>query len=381
MDLDAWDKPGSFPDLEGASLQEALDELIERRQSLFLATPYLTFASRFLGREGKALRLRATMSRNVAQHTLGGRPLDLRFPWGPTLHGGPTKLLDYLEEDGTKILRVALPSRFERRDQRRAYRADRVGRSTGTVGLRETEAAAGMVFLRFTLEDLSTLGLRAFCMDPLPGGLLAPGRRAAVEFTLDQGPVLEAEVRVCHVTGQSLGLAFAPPLEGALLADLKAWIQPRFQEALRRWETRAALRAQAEKAAVPRPAPSGILLVTGDAQLAADVSEALAGALDVRTAAPVLAPFRDALEASPPYALLLPTGGSLDECHRLKALVEKCPPPCPVVVMNLGGTPEALRAFARDVKASLSTDLSHRRPLFFRRLVVGLIRKHWSIPL
>jgi hypothetical protein len=379
MDLDDWGKPGFFPDLEGAALQEVLDELCERRQGLFLATPYLTFASRFLGRAGRTLDLRATMNRQVAQHTLGGRALELRFPWGLTLLGGATRLLDYLEEEGGRILRVAVPTRLSRREQRLAYRTDRIGRTTGTLGVAETEALAGMSFVRFNLEDISTLGVRVFCADPLPGALQVPGRRATLEFTLDQGPDIQATVQVCHVSGQSVGLSFVPPLEGLLLAELRAWIQPRFEEALRRWESRAALRAQAERAAAPRPEPSGILLVTGDAHLAAGVTEALAGAMDVRTTPPVLAPFREALESAPPYALLLPTFGNLDDYHRLKGLVEKCPPPCPVVVMNLGGTPEGMRTFAREIRASLATDLTHRKPLFFRRLLVGLIRKHWRI--
>lgn len=378
MDLDDWGKPGFFPDLEGSALQEVIEELCERRQSLFLATPYLTFASRFMGREGRTLSLRATMNRRVAQHTLGGRSLELRFPWGLTLLGGATRLLDYLEEEG-RILRVTLPSRFIRREQRRAYRTDRVGRTTGTLGVAETEALAGMSFVRFNLEDVSTLGVRVFCADPLPAALQVPGRRATLEFTLDQGPEIQATVQVCHVSGPSVGLSFMPPLEGPLLADLRAWIQPRFQEALHRWESRAALRAQAERAAAPRPEPSGILLVTGDPHLAAGVTDALAGAMDVRTTPPVLAPFREAMETAPPYALLLPTCGNLDDYHRLKGLVEKCPPSCPVVVMNLGGTPEGMRAFAREIRASLATDLTHRKPLFFRRLLVGLIRKHWRL--
>jgi len=77
--------------------------------------------------------------------------------------------------------------------------------------------------------------------------------------------------------------------------------------------------------------------------------------------------------------VVLPCSGTLDECHLLKALMEMVHPQCPVLVMNLGSAQEAVRAFALDVKATLSTDRPSLRPVFFRRLVVGLIRKHWKV--
>ena len=374
MELAAWDQPGTFPDLSGPALGEALEELCERRQGLYLATPYLTFGSRFLGQEGQVLKIRASMSRNVAQHTLFQKPLTLRFPWGLTLYGGATRILEYVQDGTGKHLLVAQPARFVRDEQRKAYRTDQTGRSQGTLGVADGEA---MTFVRFNVANLSTGGLGIFCTDPVPA--FPHARKVSVELALDQGPELKATVQIVHAGGQTLGLRFDPPLAGPAREKLALWLQPRLQEAFHRWEGRAASRAQAERSAAPRPAPSGILLVTSDAELVQEVTEALEGAQDVRTVPPVMAPCRDAVDLEPPVLVLLPCSGSLDECHRLKALMEKIHPPCPVVVVNVGNK-TAVKAFAQEVKATTSTERPRQHPVFFRRLVVGLIRKHWSQP-
>jgi hypothetical protein len=378
--LDAWAQPGTFPPLEGPALLEAVAELCERRQALVLATPYLTFGSRFTACAGQVLTVRATMSRNVARHTLDLKPLTLRFPWGATLYGGPSRLLDYLQDDTGRHLQVALPSQFTRSELRGAYRGEQTGRTSGTLGGTEPGPPGPTLLVRFNLENLSTSGMAVFCTDPLPGSAFTPGRTVTVAFALERGPALKATARVIHTNGQTLGLAFLPPLAGEALDGAAGWIQARLDETLRRWDARASLRTQAERAAAPRPGPSGILLVSSDPELILEVSEALAGAQDVRAVPPVMAPYRDAVELQPPYLVVVPCSGSLDECHHLKALLDKVPPRCPLVVMNLSAQQDAVRAFAQEVKATLSTDRPRRRFVFFRRLVVGLIRRHWGTP-
>ena len=375
MKLEAWAQPGTFPPLEGPALREAVEELCERRQALVLATPYLTFGSRFTACSGQVLTVRATMSRTVARHTLDQKPLTLRFPWGPTIYGGPTRLLDYLQDGTGRNLQVALPPQFTRNELRGAYRGEQAGRSSGTLGGTGEGAA---LLVRFNVENLSTTGMAVFCTDPLPGPAFAPGRLVTAAFALERGPALKTTARIIHTNGQTLGLAFLQPLDADPLGRAAGWIQARLDEALRLWEARATLRTLAERATAPRPNPSGILLVSSDPDLILEVSEALAGAQDVRAVSPVMAPYRDAVELQPPFMVVLPCSGSLDECHRLKALLDKVPPRCPLVVMSLGTQPEAVRAFAQEVKATLSTDRPRLRVVFFRRLVVGLIRKYWG---
>ncbi|HLO67412.1 MAG TPA: PilZ domain-containing protein [Holophaga sp.] len=376
VELDAWNRPDAWPDLAGPSLDEALDELCARRQTLVLHTPYLAFASRFLSAADGVLKVRATMSRNVAQHTLDRKDLQLRFPWGLTHYGGPTRVLDYLQEEGGKTLLLALPPAFRRAEQRKAYRADHVGRCQGTLGADDGEG--GMAFARFNLENISVSGLGVFCTDPLPGRIFAPGHRAVAQFQLERGPSLEAPVHIVHGAGQTLGLAFQPPLDPFDQEALAAWIQPRFQEAHRRWEARAAIRAQAERAAAPKAAPKGVLILGGEGEVAAEVAQALEGLHAVRTVSSVLAPYREALEQAPPLALVVPCAGGLEECHRLRTLLEKCPPRCPVIVLNAGAQRGPVNLFAQEVRAAITADRAGQHPVFFRRIVTGLIRRHWQ---
>ncbi|BDU75603.1 PilZ domain-containing protein [Mesoterricola sediminis] len=377
MDLSAWNLPSAFPDLAGPARDEALAELCDRRQTLLLATPYLTFASRFVAIDKGAILVRATMSRSVAAHTLDRKDLQLRFPWGLTHYGGPTRILEYVQEEGGKHLRLALPQVLRRMEQRKAYRVDYVGRCQGTLGSDDGEG--GMVFARFNVENLSTTGMAVFCTDPLPGRNFVPGRRVSAQFSLERGPDLETNVQVIHASGQSLGLAFLDldPIDGQALAS---WLQPRFTEALRRWDNRAALRAQAVKAAAPRPAPQGLLVLGGEPDVIAEIQQALEGAQTVRVVPPVLVPLREALDQAPPRLLVVPCEGSVEGCHRLRSLLEKCPPRCPIVVLAAGGQRGTVNLFAQEIRAALTTDRAGQHPLFFRRLVTGLIRRHWQDP-
>jgi hypothetical protein len=364
------DPSSKQPVLQGAALDEALEDLCARRQTLYLATPYFSFESRFLERIGPDLKIRATMSRNAVQHTLAKAALRLRFPWGLTQLGGPTRVLDYEEAEGGRFLRLAVPPALSRDDQRRACRLERTGRSTGVLGSRD------LTLVKCTLESLSTLGTGVFCMEPLPADGFQMGQPLDLSLSLEQGPEIQARARVCHCEGQALGLSFSPPLSGATMDLLTAWLQPRLEAAQRQWEDRASLRSQAERAARPRPAPQGILLASGDPDLRTRVGSALEE-LPLRWVWPALAPFREALETQPPRVLLLVLSGGMEESHRLRTLLEAVPPQAPMLALGIGSDLDQARALAIELKATLFVDRRTLESNFFKRLVLGLIRKHW----
>ena len=58
-------QPAKLASLQGAALEEALTELCDRRQTLYLATPYFSFESRFLERLGPDLKVRASRFERV----------------------------------------------------------------------------------------------------------------------------------------------------------------------------------------------------------------------------------------------------------------------------------------------------------------------------
>jgi hypothetical protein len=355
------------------SLQDALSDLCDRKQLLLLATPYLTFESRFIERAGPDLRIRATMSRNVVRHALNQQSLRLRFPWGLTFFAGATRILDYEEGDKAKFLRITAPTVLAPDDLRKAYRVEQVGRSTGALGSQELD------LVRISLENISAHGIGVFCMEPLPSTGFQLGRRLNISLSLDHGPHLQATGRICHSTGQSLGLAFTPELAPATLAALNTWLEPRIEEAQRRWDDRATLRAQAERAAQPKEPPGGILLVTSDGDLQAAVTAALNGTQSLRCVPTALAPFKASMEQQPPLVLILGATGGLEESHRLRSMLETVSHTCPVVVLGSGTDMDSMRAFASEIRATLFLDRNTLNSAFFQRLLLGLIRKHWNL--
>ena len=364
-------QPSKRASLQGAALDAALEELCDRKQTLYLATPYFAFESRFLERAGPDLEVRATMSRNVVRHALAKNPLRMRFPWNLTMFGGPTQILDFQERDKTRILRISVPPVLAPDEQRRAFRLERTGRSSAALGSRELH------LVKCTLETISSLGIGVFCLEPLPPDGFRLGQALDLSLNLEQGPELKASGRIAHSDGQSLGLAFSPPLAGAVLEKLSGWLQPRIETVQRHWEDRANLRRQADRSTRPRHEPEGILLASGDPELQALVTAALEGVASMRWVWPAMAPFREAMECQPPQVLVLALSGGMEESHRLRTLLETAPPQCPVVAVGTGADLDQTRALATELRATLFVDRKTLHSVFFTRLMVGLIRKHW----
>jgi hypothetical protein len=354
-------------------LEAALADLCERKQTLLLATPYLSFESRFIERAGPDLRIRATMSRNVVRHALEAHPLRLRFPWGLTFYAGATRILDYEEGDKAKFLRVATPLALVPDDLRKAYRVDQVGRSVGVLGSQD------MTLVKFSVEDVSQHGLRVFCMEPLPPYGFQLGRMVDVSLSLEHGPRLKAQARIAHGGGQTLGLCFTPPLEGPQLDALTSWLSPRIVDARRRWHDRAIIRAKAELAVTPKVPPAGILLVSNDVELQAAMAAALGDTQPLICVPPAMAPFRKAMEQAPPLLLVLAVTSGMDENHRLRAILESVPRHCPMVVLGNGPDMKSFRALASELKATLFLDRNTLNSIFFQKMALGLIRKHWNL--
>ena len=374
MKMPFREPPKALGTLEGASRDDVLAELCARRQSCLLATPYLSFDSRMMELTPGALCVRASMSREAAKHALGQKPLKLRFPWGLTFYAGVTQVLGYEQGDQRRTLRLAIPQRLEPDEQRQAYRLDRVGRCHGALG-----SVAGDL-VRISLENLSPLGAGVFCMEPIPMDGFQTGRLLSLALGLDLGPSLRFEARVCHGQGQYLGLRFDPAPTPETLVQLELWLQPRIEEKQRHWENRAELRARAELASRPKGAPSGLLLLTRNPELAAEVTATLKGLLDLRWAPPIMAPFKEALQ-SPPMLVLVDTAGADGEArHRLRNLLESQPPGCPILLLGREGDPGAWPALVTDLKAKLYITWNPTQGAFFCRLVQGLIQRHGKHP-
>lgn len=360
--------------LEGAQRDEVLAELCTRHQACLLATPYLSFESRMLEVTPSELHVRATMSREAAKHALGQQPLKLRFPWGLTFYSGVTQVLGYEQSEQRRTLRLAIPPSLEPDEQRKAFRLERVGRCHGALGSQEGN------LLRITLENISQHGAGIFCLEPIPPEGFQTGRVLSLALGLDQGPSLRFEARVCHGQGQYLGLRFDPRPELETAGPLQEWMAPRIEDTQRRWDNRSELRAHAEQAARPKLPPAGVVLISRDPALAAQVAQTLDGSQPVRNALPNMASYKEALERPPLLLLMDVSGADGEERHRLRGLLEGQPPGCPILVLGRESDSVTWRALVTDLKARLYLTCDATQTDFFRRLVLGLIQRHWKQP-
>lgn len=364
--------PDGAAAIAGAALLEVLDELCERRAYLQLATPYLSFPAHALERRGEELRLRITLTQDFVTRTLGQQALRIRFPWGLGMAGGPVKVLGYVQEEGKRVLRLQVPAGLGDEDQRGAVRLEPP--TPGSVTL----SPDGETLVKARVDDLSLLGVRVFALEPLNAAFV-DNHLLQLSLNLELGPRLDAQARLVHQDGQLLGLVFQPPLDPLARAELQAFLLPEYEEARKRWENRAALRAAAEARLKPKAPPEGILLLGRDRALEADLRQLLPEALPVRLCPPALAPLRDALETPPKLVLLhLPKGG-IQERFLLKSLAEALPAATPTVVLGAAAVSGG-RELAADLKAATYVEWNPAQAVFFSRLLQGLVRKHWGAP-
>jgi len=361
--------------ITGSARDGVLEELCSRKATTLLATPYLSFESRLLEREGERLHIRATMGREVALNTLSKHPLKLRFPWDLSFYSGATRILGYEQGENRRYLVVEVPETLVPDEMRREYRADRVGKSQGALG---TAAGPEVTILQVSLENLSAGGAGVFLKDYRAVESFMPGHSVQVSLELEGGPEFNALARICHSNGPYLGLEFTPPLSEPALGSVRNWVEARQQDAQRLWENRAELRAQALEAARPKAPPSGLLLLTADPVLAAQIKATLEDTHGLRSFPPVMAPYKAALSQRPLVLILDTSCMGSEERRRTRTLLEAQPPGCPIIVLGRDTENEHPRTLALELKQATYLEWTHEKAGFLRILVQGLIRKHWK---
>lgn len=232
-----------------------------------------------------------------------------------------------------------------------------------------------LVQLKGSLENLSQGGALLVLQEQAPPGVLSPGRLVELGLRLEQGPTLKVRARLQHGDYPRVGFAFqAPPPEFTQALD--PWLTPRLAEALRRWENRREVRAQAEAAAKARlvaTQPEGILVI-GSKLLAEEVGEGLDAAYPLRVGPAALAPLKRLLDRPPLAVILQVVKGDLEERYRLRGLWQTLGLSCPLVILGTGQTGCA-QEVAQELQADSSLQWDPGKARFLGRLVLGLIKR------
>lgn len=359
--------PEGGESLSGMARDSVLIELCEAKRTALLATPYLAFETRFLQRNGNELEMWATMSKSVADNTLAQQSVRIRFPWALGMWAGPTRILGFEQDAKRRFLRVAVPEHLRPDEQRKHWRADRCGKSTGTLGNDDLKV------VRITLENLSPVGVGLFSSEPLEPEAFGSGRSATVNLQLEGGLRIQTKVRIVQGDAFRVGVLFDPELPEDLLERLTLWLRPRWEEARRNWRDRAERRAQAQQA-MALAKPEGLLLITSDPALEAQIRPLLEDLQPLRIAPPAISGLKRTLSPSPLLALLhLPMGG-LEERRRYRALLEALPD-IPLILLAAPQGATLAQELGVEFKA-LSIAWNPSLGPFLKRMVTGLLKKH-----
>lgn len=355
--------------LAGAERDALLEELAARRSSMLLATPYLSVEARLVERSGEILMLRAPLGEAAARHVLSQKPLRLRLPWANSMVAGETILLGTEREAARLRLRVSAPPWLAPDERRRVPRVERISDLRGGLALADGR------LLRVRIEDLAERGAGVLVLEPIGP---SAGLRGRLSVPLEGGPDLNLPVRVVQGDEPLLGLQFEPPPGGRDLERLRAWLAPRLEEARRRWDNRAELRARAEAALRPKVAPSGVLVLSGRGEMASELAPVLAGLEGLESLGflvPAMAPWKEALELRPPRLVLVEVPPDSEARRRLKLLLEAAPPGCPLLLLGAADLRPEARAWAVTLKPEAVLPLGTDKVGFLRRWVQGLLRR------
>jgi len=104
--------------------------------------------------------------------------------------------------------------------------------------------------------------------------------------------------------------------------------------------------------------------------------------MEVRSILPAVAPLKAALAQPPQLVLLHVSGSGLDERRRIRTLLEALGRRWPLVLVSKSGDSNpataAIQALVMEFKVDATLNWNPNKGLFTRRLLQGLIQKHWE---
>lgn len=351
------------------AIQDVLVQACARNELVILVTPYLRFESFFVALDKGELQVAATMSREDASFGLRAAELKLRFPMGLGFMEAPVKLLGLGLHEGRRTLRLSVPKLLQENDHRTEYRVDRVGRVLVTYGTPKGE------LLQASLVDLNTRGARIHAQRDLAGTTLQVGSVLILSIPLADDLQIEARGEIRHMGPRSIGLRFNPKLPEEMETPLSRWVFLRREED----QERLALRREISLQGARRQhsgEPSGIILVSADAELEEALREILQPIQPLARISPSAQALKDALASAPPLVIFQVNGTGLDERRRLKALVELAAGRVPVLLLGTQIDGSALFELSAEWKAASAMVWNPARGVFLQRLAQGIIRRH-----
>ena len=355
---------------KAAQVREILEEACARREMVILVTPYLRYESSFAGLEKDTLHVLATMSREDAVYGLKIPGLKIRFPHGLGFFEAKVEMKGLGLFGQRRTLKLSLPTALLENDHRVAFRVERVGRVEVTFSTPRPDLYSA------SLSNISVSGARIHCQEDLAKEKLGVGDTLAITIPLANALNINGHAVVRHMAGRSFGVEFKPPLPQDILEPLSRWVFKQREDELERLSRRLELGPEGGRPQGPSLPSKGILLVSSDEGLEAQLREAVPSTHPFSRILPTAQAVRECLLSEPAMALLHLRAVNLDERRRAKALTEILIGKCPVLLLGTDVEGSVLFELATEWRASSALVWSPQRGAFFQRLVQGIIRRH-----
>jgi len=227
-----------------------------------------------------------------------------------------------------------------------------------------------------TLVDISTTGARIFTTRDFHEGEFQPGEDMAVTIQLTESIRINTKVKLRHTHGRTFGVEYRPQLDEQILHPLSRWVFEKREEDLERIARRGVETAPAAGGGqAVATMPTGLVLVSRDPALEAQVQAMVAGLHSLRCIAPTVSALKEALGQKPALVLYHVASLSLDERRRLKLLVEILHGRIPFLLLGTGLEGGPLMELGGELKATVSIAFNAERTTFFQRLLQGVLRR------
>lgn len=363
---------GKFNIRNDETIQSILKASCEHGELLILVTPYLRFETLFLRMDADAVHVLANMGAEDAMYGLRSPDLRMRFPHSFSFVEGGTKLLGLGSVGGRRSLRLRIPATLEEDDQRSSYRVERVGRVQVTFSTRKYALIAG------SLVNISTTGARICSSREFEDGEIELGESIPITVPLNDEIRINTRGKIRYVQGRSLGLEFRPQVEGVQLERLARWVFQR-QEEDRDRATSSHESEPNQATAVGVPHWGGLMLVSSSPDLEAQLKETLTDLPALKRVLPTVQALKEILPSMPALLFFQVPGTGLDERKRLKAMTEFLGGRWPFLLLGTGGVESSqLFELGSDLGAAGVYALGPRPSPFFKRLVQGILRRHYE---
>jgi hypothetical protein len=210
--------------------------------------------------------------------------------------------------------------------------------------------------------------------------LLGAGDKIMLTMPIPGNILINTSAIIRHVQENGFGVEFVPKLAPSVLGPLSSWIF-RIQEEEREhvMRTMDAIDETEESADTEKlQGKVGIILVTAADEMEKILSGLLAEDRDFSRIPPSVASLQEVLQKKPHLAIFHMTENGPEERRLMESLAKIIPQGLPILLLGSNIDTNALFELGQKWNAVASITWTEGKAILIQRLVLGILRKHYS---